>query len=194
MKARASFLISIPVALAGSLLAHQVAYSLRSPSEAALARLLAVTGHGYLRHVGPFLASLAAVAIVGLVREAVVHWRGGARRALMWPVALIPPVAFVVQEHLERVLHGGGFPWHLAAEPSFLFGLALQIPFALLALGLATTVAGTVRRAVDTLRDRARSAALARPLLGSRATAGPRALRVFLGTSESLRAPPSLLA
>lgn len=194
MRRRVSLLISIPVAAAGSLLAHQVAYSLRSSSESAQARLLATTGHGYLRHVSLFLGVLAAVAIVGLVREAVVHWRGVGGRARLWPIALVSPLAYIVQEHLERLLHGDGFPWHLATRPSFLLGVALQIPFALLALGLAATIAGTVRRAVDTLRERMRPATQQRPLLRSRATAGERDLRIFLGSSEALRAPPALVS
>ena len=49
----------------------------------------------------------------------------------------MPPLAFVVQEHLERFLYSGDVPWTTALEPSFLLGLALQLPFALAALLVA---------------------------------------------------------
>ncbi len=153
MRRRASFLISIPVAVAGSLLAHQVSYTLQASDGATRARLLAATGHGYLTRVPLLVGVLVAVTLGGLIREAAIRWKATGRTGLIWPIALIPPLAFLVQEHLERLMHDGTFPWHLAAQPSFLRGLALQIPFALLALGLATVIAGTVRRVVDAIRE-----------------------------------------
>jgi hypothetical protein len=193
MRRRASPLISIPVAVAGSLLAHQVSYTLQAPDAAARARLLAATGHGYLTRVPLIAGVLVAVALGGLIREAAIRWKGTGRSGPIWPIALIPPLAFLVQEHLERLLHDGTFPWHLAAQPAFLRGLALQIPFALLALGLATVIAGTVRRVVDAVHEPARQAAQQGLVLRSRATAGERAIRIFLGSSEPLRAPPTSL-
>ena len=193
MRRRASFLISIPVAVAGSLLAHQVSYALQASDGAARARLLAATGHGYLTRIPLLAGVLVAVALGGLIREAAIRWKGTGRTGPIWPIALIPPLAFLVQEHLERLLHDGTFPWHLAAQPAFLRGLALQIPFALLALGLATVIAGTVRRVVDAIREPVRRAAPRGRLLRSRATAGQRALRIFLGSSEPLRAPPTFV-
>ena len=190
MRRRASLLISIPVAVAGSLLAHQVSYALQASDGTARARLLAATGHGYLTRIPLLAGVLVAVALGGLMREAGIRWKGTGRTGPIWPIALIPPLAFLVQEHLERLLHDGTFPWHLAAQPAFLRGLALQIPFALLALGLATVIAGTVRRVVDAIREPVRQAAQQGRVLRSRATAGQRALRIFLGSSEPLRAPP----
>ncbi len=188
MRRRASFLISIPVAVAGSLLAHQVSYVLQASDGAARARLLAATGHGYLTRVPLLAGVLIAVALGGLIREAAIRWKGTGRTGPIWPIALIPPLAFLVQEHLERLLHDGTFPWHLAAQPAFLRGLALQIPFALLALGLATVIAGTVRRVVDAIREPVRRAtpqwqgpSIARDGRSTRAPDLPRQL----GTSPS---------
>jgi len=50
---------------------------------------------------------------------------------------LLPLVGFSVQEHLERVIHLGEIPTAAAIEPTFLLGLALQLPFALAAFALA---------------------------------------------------------
>jgi hypothetical protein len=47
---------------------------------------------------------------------------------------LLPPVAFVAQEHIERLVGSGSIPYDLTVEPTFLVGLALQLPFALAAL------------------------------------------------------------
>lgn len=190
MRRRASLLISIPVAVAGSLLAHQISYALQATNGVARARLLAATGHGYIPTFPLLAGVLLAVVIGGLIREGVLRWRGEGRTGLLWPIALISPLAFVVQEHLERLLHDGVFPWHLATQPAFLRGLALQIPFALLALGLATIVAGSVRQAVDVFRGGRRVASPARPIRRLRPTAGGLKLRLFLGSSEARRAPP----
>jgi hypothetical protein len=50
---------------------------------------------------------------------------------------LLPAVGFAVQEHLERLIGSGGIPHDLVLEPTFLVGLALQLPFALAALLVA---------------------------------------------------------
>ena len=193
MKRRASFLISIPVAVGGSLLAHQVSYAMQSSDGVARARLLAETGHGYLARVPLLVGALVAVALGGLVREGVIRWKGTGRTGLIWPIALIPPLAFLVQEHLERLLHDGRLPWHLTLQPAFLRGLALQVPFALLALGLATVIAGTARGVVDAIREPVRRAVPRSRLVRLRATPRQRALRTFLGSSEPLRAPPTFV-
>ena len=193
MSRRASFLISLPVAIGGSLLAHQVSYALQASDGLARARLLAETGHGYLARVPLLAGALIAVALGGLIREAVIRWKGTGRTGRIWPIALIPPLAFFAQEHLERLMHDGSFPWHLMLQPAFLRGLALQVPFALLALGLATVIAGTARRVVDAIRDVVRRAVPRGRLVPLLATPGQRALRTFLGSSEPLRAPPTFV-
>ena len=60
---------------------------------------------------------------------------------------LLPPIAFVVQEIAERLIHTGHVPWTLPLQPAFLFGLALQLPFALAAL-LVAWVLDSAARAV----------------------------------------------
>ena len=53
------------------------------------------------------------------------------------PFAFVPVAAFLLQEHLERLLHHGSFPFMLLLERPILLGLVLQLPFALLAYALA---------------------------------------------------------
>jgi hypothetical protein len=177
----AAWLLSLPVALAGSAAAHALAYQLVEPDAHERAHLLAASGHGYLGQLRVLAAAAVALALAGFVRQAALaaHGREAAGPPLV--VALVPPLAFVLQEHLERALHGGAFPLGAVLEPTFLVGLALQLPFALLALGLAwllvRTAAAVGRLLATPPRVRARprqrppSASLLPPAARSFATA-----------------------
>jgi hypothetical protein len=110
--------ITLPLAAAGVLCAHSVAY-------AALGEPLG-GAHAYLEHAPQFLAVLVSVALAALVFET----RGATRP--VWPFAAFALAAFAAQEHAERLVHTGDLPW-LATRPVFLLGLALQLPFALAA-------------------------------------------------------------
>ena len=80
------------------------------------------------------LALGATATALSLVVSAADAARGRSQRALpAWAFALLPLVGFTLQEHLERWLASGVLPWHEFAAPTFLPGLALQLPFGLLA-------------------------------------------------------------
>lgn len=162
----APWLVSIPFMAAGCLAAHSLAYHLVSVPE---------ERHGYLAFAPLFLGVLGAVAVVGAVR------RGRVRSPLAF--AALPPLAFVVQEHAERLEL-------VVAEPAFLIGLVLQLPFALAALVAARAFLGVADRVIDALvvRPQTRRAT---------ATAAPATvvdvLRVtLLAGSRSSRAPPAV--
>ena len=126
MNRRLTWLLTVPL-MVGSLLAgHTVAYRLvDAPS----------TGHGYFHYVPLVGAVLLALALCALVLEAVAVLRGEVRVASPpWAFALLPLGAFVIQEHLERLLYSGTSP---VLEPAFLVGLAVQLPFGVVALLLA---------------------------------------------------------
>jgi hypothetical protein len=113
-----SWLVVPPVCATGVLAAHTVAYTIFGTA-------LGST-HEYLAHVPQVLG---VAGIVGLFSVA------GATRAPRpspAPFVALALVAFTLQEHLEQLAHGGGFPM-LLTSPLFLTGLALQLPFALLA-------------------------------------------------------------
>lgn len=111
-----------PVVGAGVLAAHVLAYRLTGASGGAL--------HSYLDHAPQvlLLAAIVALALAGL----------GSR--LPSPAAWTFPAAalatFVVQEHVERLVHTGELPV-LITSPAFLVGLLLQVPVALGAWALA---------------------------------------------------------
>jgi hypothetical protein len=133
--------LSLPLAAIGWIAAHSLAYRLVAPHGAQREQLLSETGHGYLG-VAPLLVACAVTMLLaGLALAIADGARDRARgRVAAWPVALVPPVGFAVQEHLERAIELGALPLGVALEPVFLVGLALQLPVAAAALLLAHTV------------------------------------------------------
>jgi len=133
------WLVVSPVVAAGVLVAHSLAYRLTgTPTD---------SFHAYLGHA-PQVVLLLAIA--GIVVGAL----GAPRQA---PGAHVFPVValgtFVVQEHVERLAHGGGVPL-LLTSPAFLLGLALQIPVAVGAWVLARWLLRAVRHERETVRLR----------------------------------------
>ena len=132
MRRAIALLICIPLAVLGVLVAHQGSYLLVAPQEHS--QLLADTGHGYLQHSMTVLSVLSAAVCVGILLSVVGNWRGRTAEAIpTWPFAMMGPAAFALQEHMERLLHDGMFPWTAALEPTFALGLLLQLPIALAA-------------------------------------------------------------
>src|SRR5262245_51928674 len=107
-----AWLVALPLAASGTLLAHVLAYRLVEPDGTARGTLLADSGHGYLAAPGALLAALLGLALGGLAVRGAIAARSGARgpHPALWPFALLAPVAFACQEHVERVLHDGTFP------------------------------------------------------------------------------------
>jgi hypothetical protein len=179
--------------MVGGLLAgHWVGYRLAIPDAHARADVLSQSGHGYLGNAPLALTTCLLVLIASLLFRALAGYRGQPARPAASPaIVLLSPAAFVVQEHVERVVHSGQMPWTAALQPSFLVGLALQLPFALAALLIAWAL-DSVAHAVG----RALAAAPPRPLLPvfvplpAHVTAAPRPAGLARGYGE--RAPPLL--
>jgi hypothetical protein len=183
---QAAWLTSFGLLGAGWVTAHVLSYGLLVPA-AERGPMLAQTGHGYFK-TSDLLILCATITIVGLA----LCVAGGDARHAPSPrtLALLPPIGFVVQEHLEHLAASGAFPTHLVTEPRFLLGLLLQIPFALAALVFArllvTFARRLARRLGDTGRPRLVSVEVSWPPALDR---GPPRLSAFaLGCGE--RAPP----
>ena len=132
------WLLALPLMTVGSLAAHSLAYLLVEPSAAQRGRLLESTGHGYLSTMPFLLGACGALVLAGTLAYATRALRGSTSALPAWPLALVPLVGFTLQEHLERLLSGSAVS---PLEPTFLVGLALQLPFALAALLVARRVA-----------------------------------------------------
>jgi hypothetical protein len=179
------WLLALPLMAAGSLLAHSLAYALVEPGDAARARLLQSTGHGYLAAAPVVLAGAAALGLAAIVAYVVRARRGGTSPLPAWPLALVPLAGFALQEQAERLAIGAQLD---AFEPTFLVGLALQLPFSL----AAVLVARRLARVAESL---GRRLAVAPPQLRSREThvRGPRTVfvaRLELALAHPKRGPP----
>ena len=131
-------LLSVPLAGAGWFTAHSVAYRLAVPDSHDRAELLSATGHGYLELEPIFIACgllLMSAGLFASVTQGIGDRPQG--RLPVWLFTLMPALGFIVLEHLERMVGHHGFPYALALEPTFLIGLALQLPFAVAAVSFS---------------------------------------------------------
>jgi hypothetical protein len=133
--------------LAGTEFAHALAYRLVYPQAAVRWQVLAATGHGYMQWLPLALAVAGSVSVIGLGTEAVgVARRRPSRRVPAWAFALLPLLAFTVQEFLERWVMVGGLPWWMVEQPTFRVGLLLQLPFAAVTFVVARLVLRAAER------------------------------------------------
>jgi hypothetical protein len=185
------WLPSLPLAAVGWLAAHSVAYLIVAPDHDQRAQLLSDSGHGYLGLAPVIVGCAITLVVAGLALAIHDGLRGGSwARIPVWPVALVPPLGFIVQEHLERLIELNAFPFGAVLEPTFLVGLALQVPFALVAVTLARVVLALGHRIGRTFAARRSARPRAQPRswrlpawLGLRPV-GP------LATGHRERAPP----
>jgi hypothetical protein len=125
-----------PIILAGVLTGHALAYRLTgTPTDAV---------HGYLDHAPQVVLILALVAPL-LARRA--RWGAFA----LWPFPSAGVATFVIQEHVERVVHSGQVPW-LLASPAFLVGVLLQVPVAVVVWALARRLLAVLVEALPARR------------------------------------------
>jgi hypothetical protein len=132
---RAVWMISFPLVGASWLGAHCLAYWLVSPGAEQQMGMHAEHGHAWLGYTPAVAVWGLAFVVAGLVLCVSAGLRG--RQPTRPPVrlfALLPPAGFAVQEHAERLIASGSIPHDLVVEPTFILGLALQLPFALAAL------------------------------------------------------------
>jgi hypothetical protein len=194
MRRGLAWLFALPLMLAGSQAAHVLAYRWVYPSSDVRLHALFVTGHGYLDRLPFVLAAGGAVALVALVFAATDAARGRhVERLPAAAFALLPPVAFVLQEVLERSVHSGTFVWQAVEAPTFLPGLVLQLPFAV----AAYLVARLLLRAAEQA-GRALAAPSRRPVFTITPQRPPKPVsacrRSPLAHRLAQRGPPPLLA
>jgi hypothetical protein len=140
-----TWVLTLPLVLAGTEAAHGLAYRLVYPQ--LHERILLATGHAYLAWLPLVLGMGGALAAAALLAAALDAARGRTPDKLpAWAFAALPPVAFVLQEVMELSLHTGTFGWRAVLAPTFLPGLALQLPLAALAYLLARFLLRTAER------------------------------------------------
>ena len=155
------WLLAVPLAVGASQAAHGLAYRLVAPDAHSRATLLAASGHAYLAYLPVALAvasALVAFAFLSEVRHLAARGQSAAAaRPSAWYFAALAPAIFCFQEHFERLAETSSIPFTSALEPTFVVGLALQLPFALGAYLLARLLlraARSVGRWLATARRR----------------------------------------
>jgi hypothetical protein len=181
--------LALPLLIGGIEAAHALAYRLVYPQ--LHARVLLATGHAYLAWLPLLLGVSGALALVALVAAGIDAAHGRSPRDLpAWAFAVVPPVAFVLQEVLELSLHLGTFGWRAVLAPTFLPGVVLQLPLALLAYLAARLLLRTAERL-----GRALAPVRLAPLLELVATVPVEELFVRIAaTSRTSRGPPQVVA
>jgi hypothetical protein len=133
--------LALPLAAIGWLAGHSLAYTLVVPHDAHREELLAETGHAYLAATPHVISCALTIVLAGIVLAVYEGVRGNARaRVPVWPVALLPPLGFAAQEYLERLIELNTVAAATALEPTFLVGIALQLPLGVAAVLIANAV------------------------------------------------------
>ncbi len=146
MRRSLAWLVAVPLMLAGSQFAHMLAYWIVYPQASVRLHALVETGHGYMSALPLALGVAGAVVALSLAVSVADAARGrGIRPLPPWTFALLPIVGFAMQEYLERWIAWGFMPWFAAAQPTFLIGIALQLPFGVLAYLVARFLSRTAK-------------------------------------------------
>jgi hypothetical protein len=147
MRRGLAWLVAVPLMLAGSQVAHVLAYRIVYPEASIRLQDLVATGHGYMSVLPIALGVAAAVVVLSLAASALDAARGRSVRSLPpWAFAFLPVAGFACQEYLERWLAWGYFPWYAAEAPTFVLGILLQLPFGALAYLAARLLLRTAKR------------------------------------------------
>jgi hypothetical protein len=150
---RIACVLSLSLMVAGALVAHAVAYRLVNPAHHLDGHMYAEEAHGYLGDIHACLAICGAVAFLAAFASLLGRLRSGrALLAPLWAFAVVPPLGFTIQEHLEHVLETGSVPHTAALDPAFLVGLLLQLPFAFAAYFAGRVVLAVAVAIVETFR------------------------------------------
>jgi hypothetical protein len=190
--ARLPWLVALPLMVLGSLAAHLLSAGFagaraETAGDGGADEAVVRAGSGFAPHAVQALGIVAALVCAAVATRLIGRSRRGASPLVF---LVLPPLAFSLQELFERVLRAEAAPFHAALEPRFLIGLALQLPFGLLALVVARLVLRAGRRIVLAFRRVAVVPAVVRAFV-ARAPAScelPRIAALALGHAE--RGPP----
>jgi hypothetical protein len=149
MSRRLTWFLTLPLMVGGLLAGHWLAYRAAIGDAHAREHALDVTGHAYLAYAPTVVAVCLTLVLTALVLRVSASFRGAPRTAPPAAFAVLPLLAFTLQEHLERFVHSGELPWTAALEPTFAIGIAVQLPFAFAAL-LVAEVLDSLAHAVGT--------------------------------------------
>jgi hypothetical protein len=185
------WLVALPLVVVGSQIAHGIAYWWVYPQASLRLAVLKHTGHGYEAYAPLVLGFLLALELLVFAVTVFDRVRGRSVRTLpAWVFLLLPVLGFTVQEHLERLLASGTFPWWTLHQPTFARGVVLQVALGVFAYVVAKALLRTAEVVAQFVREReVRPARVSRSVLRPRVTCSPRLAP--LARAAAGRAPPS---
>ncbi|MGH9920744.1 MAG: hypothetical protein ACRD6W_17970 [Nitrososphaerales archaeon] len=133
--------------LGGTEVAHWLAFRLVYPNPYERGLVLQQTGHSYFS----WLPLVAAIGCALLFSALVLHGKNASRSGVgsagpgLSRFAVLPPLTFALQEHLERLISSGTV-LGVVLEPTFMLGVALTLPFTLVAYLVARLLLGVAER------------------------------------------------
>jgi hypothetical protein len=162
MRRRFPWVIALPIAFAGSWIAHVAGRAIAAGpiegSEATEHLERATSTHGGASPLGvaAVLAPFVAIALIVFAARLWTKARGRSWRGAGagWFLVL-PAVAYVMGELLERLTSGGSeaLSLHALREPGLLLALALQVPFGVVAYAIARLLLAAARAIVARVRS-----------------------------------------
>jgi hypothetical protein len=103
MRRSLAWLVAVPLMLAGSQVAHALAYRIVYPQASVRLQVLLETGHSYMSALPLVLGVAGSIVAVSLGASVLDAARGRGVRALpAWAFALLPVAGFALQEYIER--------------------------------------------------------------------------------------------
>lgn len=194
MRRLGAWIVALPVMVAGTEIAHALAYRIVYPEAGVRWRVLAASGHGYMARAPLVLGlgfALVAVGLVSLLVDAA--RRRPTTEIAPWAFALLPLLSFTAQEFLERWAALGSVPWWMVEQPTFRVGLLLQLPFAALAFLVARLLLRTARSAVAAFAAAPRVVLVAPAASALRPVAAATVRRRVPALGFGVRGPPVLV-
>lgn len=131
-----TWLLTTPILVVGLFVGHEAGYRIAIPDSNTRAYALDLTHHGYFGLAPVVVIPLVVIALFALGLRVRAARAGGLRAVPSSAFAALPPIAFVLLEASER-LRGSEHSLGTMASPEVVIGLALQLPFAVLALVVA---------------------------------------------------------
>jgi hypothetical protein len=189
-----AWIVALPVMVAGTEIAHTLAYRIVYPEADVRWRVLSASGHGYMGRAPLLLGLGFALVAAGLVSVCVdAVRRRPTTQVAPWVFALLPLLSFTAQEFLERWVALGSVPWWMIEQPTFRVGLLLQLPFAALAYVVARLLLRTARGAGAGVAISPRLALLVPVAAASRPATVATARRRVPALGFGVRGPPALV-
>jgi len=202
MRRRLPWALTLPLALAGSWLAHVIGRAMTADliegSEAAEHFERTTSAHAWATTLGvaAVLAPFAAIALIVLAARLWTKtqgrsWRGAGPGWFL----ILPALAYITGQLLERLMAGGSeaLSFHAVHEPGLLLALALHVPFGAVAYGIARLLLAAARALVAKVRGLAPGAPCPKPADVEPVTWIAPARWSCLVGARGLRGPPIVL-